>query len=96
MSLSGAVVRASSMSRQWRKLKRNIRRAKMNGEKAIQDGTATKIFTKKLRKRFSPIGARNFSSYVRRAADAFDSKKLVSQVRRLERAADMAIRNLNE
>jgi RNA-directed DNA polymerase len=96
MSPSGAVVRASSMSRQWRKLKRNIRRTKENGEKAIQDGTATKIFTKKLRKRFSPVGARNFSSYARRAANAFDSEKLVSQVRRLERAADVAIRNLNK
>jgi hypothetical protein len=96
MSPSGAVVRASSMSRQWRKLKRNIRRAKTSGEKAIRDGTATKIFTKKLRKRFSPVGARNFSSYARRAADAFDSKKLVSQVRRIERAADVAIRELNK
>ena len=96
MSPSGAVVRASSISRQWRKLKRNIRRAKAAGEKAIQAGVATKIFTKKLRKRFSPIGSRNFSSYARKAADAFESKKLVSQVRRLERAADTAIRNLNK
>ena len=96
MSPSGAVVRASSLSRQWRKLKRNIRRAKADGEKAIQEGKATKIFTKRLRERFSPTGSRNFSSYARRAAEAFESKKMVSQLRRLERAADTAIRDLNK
>jgi hypothetical protein len=96
MSPTGAVVRASSLSRQWRKLKRNIRRTKVNGEKAIKDGTATKIYTKKLRKRFTAVGSRNFSSYARRAANSFESEKIVSQVRRLERAADTAIRGLNK
>ncbi len=95
MSPEGAVIRPSSISRQWRKFKRTIRRTKAAGEKAIAAGAATKIFTKKLRKRFSPVGSRNFSSYARRAADAFDSDKSVKQVRRLERAADAAIRSLN-
>jgi hypothetical protein len=96
ISPAGAVIRASSMSRQWRKLKRGIRRTKEAGEKAIANGTATKIYTKSLRKKFAPVGSRNFSSYARNAADALESEKLLSQVRRWERAADKKIRDLNK
>jgi RNA-directed DNA polymerase len=95
LSPSGAVIRQSSLSRQWRKLKRSIARATRAGTKAISEGKAKKIYTKKLRRRFDAVGARNFSSYSRRAAKSFGSKKIVRQVRRLERAADAAIRDLN-
>jgi RNA-directed DNA polymerase len=96
ISPAGAVVRASSMSCQWRNLKRSVRRTKEAGKKAIATGKATKIYTKNLRKKFAPIGSRNFSSYTRNAADALGSEKLLSQVRRWERAADIAIRGLNK
>ena len=94
VSPQGACIRPGSLSRQWRKLKRNIRRAKGERHAAMKAGEAEKIYTKKLRKKFSPVGARNFSSYARRAARAFGSPAILRQVRCLERAADQAIREL--
>jgi len=84
------------MARQWRKAKRAIAAAKTVGEKAIAEGRADKIFTKTLRKRFAPVGARNFSKYARRAADAFGSKKIVRQAMKLERMVDQAIRDMGK
>lgn len=91
----GAVIRPSSLARQGRKLKRGVARIAGKGAQAIAEGKAKKIYTKKLRKRFSPVGARNFSAYARRADQAFGSKKISRQVRKLERRADCAIRDLN-
>jgi len=95
MSPSGAVIRASSISRQWRKMKRSIRRTREQGRAAIQSGTSSKVYTKKLWKRFSSVGSKNFSSYARRAAGVFKSHKMETQIRRLERAATSGIRALN-
>lgn len=94
ISPDGAVIRPGSLSRQWRKAKRSIARTKMIAAKAISAGKADKVFTKKLRRRFTPVGVRNFSSYARRSADAFGSPKILRQVRRLERRMDDAIRDL--
>ena len=58
-------------ARQWRKVKRAIKNTRKAGLMAISQGKAKKIFVSKLRKRFSPVGARNFSSYSRRAGAAF-------------------------
>jgi RNA-directed DNA polymerase len=96
MSKDGASIRPSSMARQWRRAKRAIATTTRIGEKAIVEGSADKIFTKKLRKRFAPVGARNFSQYARRAADAFGSKKIVRQAMRLERMVDQAIREMGK
>jgi RNA-directed DNA polymerase len=94
MSLTGATIRPGSLARQWRKLKRSISRTKRIGQAAMLAGESSKIYTKKLRKKLSPTGVRNFSSYARRSARAFGSKKIVRQVLRLERLADQAIRDL--
>ena len=96
MSQDGAVIRPSSLARQWRKAKRSIKTTKKTGEQAIANGLATKIFTKRLRKRFQPVGARNFSKYARRAANEFGSKKIVRQVLRFERIVDQAIRDIEK
>jgi RNA-directed DNA polymerase len=93
-SKEGALIRASSLARQWRKAKRAIKRTKRIGEKAMAAGRAHKIYTKRLRKRFAPVGSRNFCKYTRRAADAFGSKRIVRQVMRLERKVDQAIRDI--
>jgi len=93
---TGATIRAGSLARQWRTAKRNIAKAKSVGEAAIAQGQATRIFTKKLRMKLSPVGVRNFSSYARRSSKAFGSKKIVRQVLRLERMVDQAIRSLND
>jgi hypothetical protein len=96
ISYQGATIRPSTLAKQWRKAKRSIRKTKRIGEIAIAVGSATKVFTKRLRKRFQPVGARNFSKYARRAGEAFASKHIVRQVMRLERMVDKAIREINK
>ena len=88
-------IRPSSLARQWRKAKRSIKRTRQIGQQAIADGRATKVYTKRLRRRFQPVGTRNFSRYARKAADEFGSKKIRRQVAKLERMVDRAIRELN-
>jgi RNA-directed DNA polymerase len=91
---TGATIRPSSFARQWRKLKYSIKKTRKIGALAIEEGRADKIYTKRLRRRFYPVGVRNFSAYARRAAKAFGSNAIARQVRRLERYADEAIRDL--
>lgn len=92
----GASIRPTSLARQWRKAKRSIAITKRHGEKAIAQGRATIIFTKRLRRRFQPVGVRNFLKYSRRSARALGSRTIVRQVLRLERMVDQAIRDLDE
>lgn len=94
ISTDGAVIRPGSLARQWRKARRSIARTKKVGTAAVASGDASKIYTKKLRRRFYPVGARNFSSYARRSAKVFGSKKIVRQVLRLERMIDKELRDL--
>jgi RNA-directed DNA polymerase len=94
ISPQGACIRPGSLSRQWRKLRRSVRHAKHVGGAAVASGKAAKIYTKNLRRKLSPVGARNFSSYARRSATALQSKTILHQIRRIERAADKAIREL--
>ncbi len=91
----GASIRPSSFARQYRKLKYSIEKTRQLGEQAIADGRADKIYTKRLRRRFYPVGVRNFSAYGRRAEKAFGAGDIARQIRRLERRADQAIRDLN-
>lgn len=52
-------------------------------------GRADRLWTKKLRQRFSAQRGMNFASYGRRSANAFaDQRVILRQLRRLERAAD--------
>jgi hypothetical protein len=96
VSPGGAVIRPSSLARQWRKAKRAIKTAERIGLDAISKGKADRIFVSNLRRRFSPVGSRNFSSYARRADKAFGSKKISRQVVRLERKIDREIRELQK
>ena len=96
VSLDGAVIRPSSLARQWRKARRAIRNAESVGLAAIAEGKTDRIFVSKLRRRFSPVGSRNFSSYARRADKAFGSRKISRQVTRLERRIDAEIRALQK
>jgi RNA-directed DNA polymerase len=91
---NGAAIRPSSLGRQWRRMKRAIRRAERIGKASILSGASSSIFTKRLRAQLSPVGCKNFSSYSRRAAKLFGSKKILSQALRLEQTADREIRRL--
>lgn len=94
---SGPAIRATSLARQWRKMRRAVRRAKKSAQWRMAAGLPGKIHTKKLYRRFTYIKVhdgntlrtlRNFSSYGRRSADAFDqSEKISRQVKRFEQAA---------
>lgn len=84
-----AALRQSSLSRQWRKMRRAFRRTQRIASGEVAAGRADKAFTKRLRKRFTALKFRNFSSYARRSARAFGGgKTILRQVRRFERAAE--------
>jgi len=95
-SPAGAVLRASSVSRRWRKLRGAVKRTRKVAAEAAAKGEKFRLTTRKLRRQFSPTGGRNFSSYARRAATAFgaDGAGIVKQIRRFDRAADAEIRKL--
>ena len=93
----GPAIRPSSLSRQWRKMRRSLRRTEKIAGAAIFSGKATKVYTKKLRRRFTPLAFRNFSSYARRSARVFGgSEKITQQVKRFEREAERQIRMLKD
>lgn len=91
-----AAIRPSSLSRQWRKMRRSFRRTTDIAVKAMAQGKAKKIYTSKLRKRFTAVAARNFSSYARRSAKIFQSEKIMRQIRRFEKQVEIELRRLKE
>lgn len=93
----GAAIRASSLSRQWRKMRKGFRRTRDVAAKAIAQGKASKVYTKKLRKRFTSVAARNFSAYARRSAKLFDNGDMIlRQLRRFEREVERELVRLKE
>lgn len=93
----GAAIRPSSLSRQWRKMRKGFRRTRDVATKAIAQGKATQVYTKKLRKRFTSVAARNFSSYARRSAKTFENGDLIlRQLRRFEREVERELVRLKE
>lgn len=104
---SGATIREATLARQWRKMRRAIRREKRLALERRARGDTSPVRTKKLRRRFLPTRlphgdssreARNFSAYVRRSAEAFKGEsgraKIGRQVKRLERAVEKELREL--
>lgn len=93
----GPGIRPSSLSRQWRKMRRSLRRTAKVAAAAISKGAATKVYTKRLRRRFTPLAFRNFSSYARRSARVFGGdEKITQQVRRFEKEVERQLRLLKE
>ena len=80
-----ARLRLKSLSRQWRTAKRAIRKTERVGLRAIANGKAKQIYTKKLHKRFTDVGTRNFLNYAARSADTLDSPGIKKQAKRLRR-----------
>ena len=93
--VDGVGIRASSLSRQWRKMRRAIKRIGKVAEAAIAAGRSNKVHTKRLRRRFTAVPVRNFPSYARRSAGAFqNSSRIRQQLRKFERAAEREIQSL--
>lgn len=103
---TGAAIRENSLARQWRKMRKAIRRTENIAKRQIASGKATKTYTKRLFRRFSHLKVRdadglrtirNFSSYGRRSAEAFGpGEKITRQVKRFEREARKAIEELRK
>jgi RNA-directed DNA polymerase len=93
----GPAIWESSLSRQWRKMRRAMKRIRKVAIAKIAAGLSDGAHTKRLRRRFSHLKVRddlgvrtirNFSSYGRRSAALFGSdEKITKQVKRFERAA---------
>lgn len=81
---SGAAIRPSSVSRQMRKMKWSVKRTYLRGRHAVAAGEA-KVWTKKIRRRFTKLPLRNFSSYGQRSSDALEGTRIQRQVRKLQR-----------
>ncbi|WP_299655020.1 reverse transcriptase domain-containing protein [uncultured Jannaschia sp.] len=93
----GATIRHSSMSRQWRKMRRAFKRTRKVAVANIAAGIADKAWTKRLRRRFTARPVRNFSSYARRSAAAFGpDEKITGQLRRFERAVERELAELQK
>ena len=103
---SGPAIRESSLARQWRKMKRAVRRTRKIAEQNIASGKSTKAHTKRLYRRFTYLKVRdndgvrivrNFSSYGRRSAAAFgNDEKITHQIKRFERATRREIEELKK
>ncbi len=97
LSENGATIRQSSISRQFRKMRRAFKRTREVAKVEIAAGRANKVWTKKLRRRFTGLQFRNFSSYGRRSAVVFGKdEKIVKQIRRFERAVERELQKLSE
>lgn len=91
----GAAIRPSSLARQWRKMRKSIRKTEKMGLENIIRGKSKKIYTKKLRRRFGSLPFRNFSSYARRSAAAFGNRQKISrQIKRIEREFERQMERL--
>lgn len=80
-----ARLRLKSVSRQWRTARRAIRKTERVGARAIAKGQANQVFTKKLHRRFTDAGPRNFLAYAERSADTLVSQGIKKQAKKLRR-----------
>lgn len=80
-----ARLRLKSLSRQWRTAKRALKKAERVGLRAIAQGKAKQIYTRKLHTRFTSSGGRNFLSYAARSAETLASPSIRKQAKRLRR-----------
>ncbi len=92
---NGVSIRSSSLSRQWRKLRVAIKRTWKKGLEEMKAGRVKKVWTKKLRRRFTPGKSRNFFSYADRSTKAFgEDQKIKKQIRKFRRTAEKEIQKL--
>lgn len=87
LGLGQALIRPGSLSRQWRSVKRAIRRSDRLAAKLAEAGQHDKIYTSKLRGRLTHVGLRNFLAYADRSADELHSEAVKQQVKALRKFA---------
>jgi RNA-directed DNA polymerase len=87
LGIEEALIRPGSLSRQWRTLKKSMRRSKLTAAKLAATGKKEAIFTRKLRNRFTHVGVRNFLDYANRSSDNLESNAIRQQVKKLRKFA---------
>ncbi|WP_232283651.1 reverse transcriptase domain-containing protein [Sphingomonas sp. PAMC 26617] len=80
-----ARLRLKSLSRQWRTARRAIKKTERVGGRAVAMGQAKQVYTKKLHRRFTDAGPRNFLAYAERSADTLQSQGIKKQAKKLRR-----------
>ena len=101
----GALIRSSSLAKQWRRFKRAARKAEAVGRRSISQGKSSSVFTRKLKRRFrrttirradgSMKTLRNFSNYAQRSSETFsDGKRILKQLRKFNRYVETEISRL--
>ncbi len=85
LGLVDARLRLKSLSRQWRTAKRAIKKVERVGLRAIAQGKAKQIYTRKLHVRFTNAGGRNFLAYAQRSAETLQSPAIQKQAKRLRK-----------
>lgn len=75
-------IRSQTLSRFWRKVVFGIRAAKRRAKRSASKGADGKLFKRKIYRRFTHLGRRNFLSYARRAWSKPYSDGIRRQLRR--------------
>jgi len=87
LGLGDALIRPGSLSRQWRTVKRAIRRSESKAIRLAKAGQKDKIHLSKIRGRLTHVGLRNFLSYAGRSSDQLQSPAIQRQVKALRKFA---------
>ena len=90
--------RSSSVQRYLTRMRESVQmrardRHNANAKTASGSGPRRPLYTRKLRRRFSPVGRRNFVRYAYRAADRTRSPDLRKQIKRLVRRFERQLQN---
>ncbi len=85
LGLNDAEIRPGSLSRQWRTVRRALRKAERRAEGLAALGLNDLIYTSNLRRNLTDVGARNFLAYAKRSARELQSPAINRQVKRLRK-----------
>lgn len=77
-----AHIRPGTMSKYWRKVTFGIRRAKKMAQSAADNGGNPKVFKRKIYRKYTHLGNRNFISYAQRSQKIMESASIKKQVSR--------------
>lgn len=75
------LIRSQTLSRFWRKVVYGVRAAKHRAEKAAKAGGDGRLYKRKLYRRFTHLGRKNFLTYARRSYDLMEDADMREQIK---------------
>ena len=97
LSAEAARVKPATLSKQWRKFKRAIKRARyLSAKHGIGARGRKKYYTKALRRRFLSTTPGTFGAYIERSAGVLDDARIQRQLRRLRVRTENELATLND